>query len=89
MKTIGELTGGKVVFEVMGGDPVRNRRLEEMFGQEILKRLEPKKLWQCRCECGEILGSGYQRRISLARAVPHCEGAGMRWEPQPLKVEDK
>jgi hypothetical protein len=79
---------GKVIFEVAGGSPEQNRKLEDMFRVEVAKRLQPKKLWECRCECGEILGSGYKRRISLARVVPHCEGMGMRWEPQNPATDD-
>ena len=79
---------GKVIFEVVGGSPERNKKLEEMFAREVAKRLEPKKLWQCRCECGAVLGSGYKRRIDLARVVPHCEGVDMRWEPQNPSTTD-
>ena len=73
---------GKVIFEVVGGSPERNKQLEEIFRLGAIKSLEPKKLWQCRCECGAVLGSGYKRRIDLARVVPHCEGVDMRWELQ-------
>ena len=88
---------GKVLFEVVGGDPVgdkcgpvseSNRRLEGMFSLRLRRgvpqRPRPQKRWQCRCDCGEILGSGYKHRISLSRVVPHCEGVEMRWELQPL-----
>jgi hypothetical protein len=81
----------RVIFEVVGGSPDDNRRLAEMFSRAVAKRLSPQKLWQCRCDCGEILGSGYQKRINLARVVPHCEGIGMRWElqssPEPKEIE--
>ena len=77
----------KVIFEVVGGTHEQNKALEEMFKREVSKRLEPKKLWQCRCKCGEILGSGYRRRINLARVVPHCEGVEMHWEPQNPTTE--
>ena len=73
---------GKVIFEVIGGDPAQNKALEEAMARQVARLLEPKKLWRCRCECGEVLGSGYKRRISLARVVPHCEGVGMHWEQQ-------
>jgi len=74
---------GKVLLEVVGGrSPDDNKKLEEMFSREVAKRLAPQKRWQCRCDCGEILGSGYKRRINLARVVPHCEGVEMRWELQ-------
>ena len=78
----------KVIFEVVGGSPERNKKLEEMFAREVAKRLEPKKLWECRCECGAVLGAGYRRRIDLARIVPHCEGVGMRWELQDTTTRE-
>jgi|GEM_PF-5453570 len=84
---------GKVIFEVVSGGPEEDggdglKAMEEMFRVEVAKRLKPTKLWECRCECGEILGSGYKRRISLARVVPHCEGMGVRWEPQNPATDD-
>ena len=52
---------GKVIFEVVSGDPEEDggdglKAMEKMFRVEVAKRLQPKKLWECRCECGEILG---------------------------------
>ena len=78
----------KIIFDFVGGDAEKNKRLENAMRKELAKRLQPKKLWQCRCECGEILGAGYKRRISLARVAPHCEGMGMRWEPQNPATDD-